>query len=121
MLHALRGKRPKSDLIEDMREFVAVYEAAEGQSADPKGIVIRMPKLDRGKDDRDEPINALLRGALRMVAATLDISAKIPVDNRGGQSPTKAEMKAYNKARDEIAAGVVLLQERARQTKSARD
>jgi hypothetical protein len=37
------------------------------------------------------------------------------------QSPTKAEMKAYNKARDEIAAGVVLLQKRIRQPKPVRD
>jgi hypothetical protein len=29
-------------------------------------------------------------------------------------------MKAYNKARDEIAEGVILLQKRARQSKSAR-
>jgi hypothetical protein len=121
MLHALTGKRPKSDLVEDMRAFVAVYDAAEEARDDSKSTVIRMPKLDRGKSDRDEPINAVLRGALQMVAAMLDISAKNPVDNRGGQSPTNAEMKAYNKARDEIAAGVILLQKRARKPKSAHD
>jgi len=121
MLHALSGKQPKSDLVKDMREFVAVYDAAEEKSGDPKGVMIRMPKLNRGKVDPDEPVNAVLRGALRMFAAMLDINAKIPIDNRGGQSPTKAEMKAYNKARDEIAAGVVLLQKRIRQLKPRRD
>jgi hypothetical protein len=120
MLHTLSGKRPKSDLVEDMKEFVAVYDAAEKESSDPKGVAIRMLKLERGKDDIDEPINSVLRGALRMVAAMLDLNAKIPIENRGDQQPTKYEMKAYNKARDEIAEGVILLQKRARQSKSAR-
>src|SRR5882757_1926612 len=80
MLYALSGKQ-KYDLIKEMKEFVAVYDAAEQESTDPKGVTIRMPKLDRGKVDKDEHINAVLRGALRMVAAMLDMNAKIPIDN----------------------------------------
>ena len=119
MLYALSGKQG-SDLIKEMKEFVAVYEAAEEESTDPKGIAIRMPKLNRGKVDGDEHINAVLRGSLRMVAAMLDMNAKIPLDNRGGSEPTKVEMKAYLGARDEIAKGIMLLQKRARRSKSVR-
>ena len=113
MLHALSGMQ-RNDLIKDIKEFVVVYDAAKEKSSDPKGIAIRMPKLNRGKADKDEHINAVLRGALRMVAAMLDTNAKIPTDNRGGKTPTKAEMKAYYRALDEIVEGVILLQARMR-------
>lgn len=119
LLRALSGT-PDVDLREPLREYLAVHEAAEHQSIDPEGVVIRMPKLDRGESDEDEHINAILRGSLRMVAAMLYLLAKVPVDNRGGEEPRHDEMEAYNAAKEEIVRGVTLLQERVRQTKRSR-
>ena len=111
VLHALSGL-PNRQIVASMREFVDIHDAAEQQSIDPGGVVIRMPKLDRGEADPDEHINAILRGSLRMVAAMLEINARVPVDNRGGKNATDAEKRDYDQARDEIVRGIALLQKR---------
>ena len=116
ILHALSGA-PKGKIVEAMREFVDIHDAAEQQAIDPAGVAIRMPKLDRGEADPDEHINAILRGSLRMVAAILEINAHIPVDNRGGEGATDADKDAYDRARDEIVRGLALLQARIAQSK----
>jgi hypothetical protein len=115
VLHFCTGSQ-KGDMVEAMREFIKVYESATEKSIDPNGIFIRQPKLDRGKDDDDEHINAILRGSLRMVAAMLEMSAKVPLDNRGGEEVTKTEKRDYNKALKEIVDGVALMQKRLNET-----
>jgi hypothetical protein len=95
-----------------MREFIAIHETARTESTDPKGIAIRVPKLEPYNNGEDEHINAILRGSLRMVAAMLESNAKVPLDNRGGRKATKAEKRDYNKALQEIADGITLMQER---------
>jgi hypothetical protein len=43
-----------------------------------------------------------------MVAAMLKMNARIPLDNRGGEKPTKADKRDYDKALQEIAEGIEL-------------
>lgn len=112
VLNFLAGKQTEHSLIEAMQEFIAIHESARTDSVDPKGIAIRVPKLDRCRDGEDEHINAILRGSLRMVAAMLEMNAKIPLENRGGQEVAAAEKRAYNKALKEIAGGIALMQAR---------
>ena len=74
-----------------------------------KGVAIRVPKLDRGKDNEEnEHINAILRGSLNMVAAMLKMNARIPITNPGGVDPTEADKLDYDKALQEIAEGIKL-------------
>lgn len=108
----LAGKQTEDGLIETMQEFIAVHETARTESTDPKGIAIRVPKLDRRKDGEDEHINAILRGSLRMVAAMLEINANVPLENRGGKEVMTGEKRAYKKALKEIADGIALMQAR---------
>jgi hypothetical protein len=101
----------KADLnmTKAMQEFISVYEAAKQKSIDPKGVAIRVPKLDRGKDNEEnEHINAILRGSLNMVAAMLKMNARIPITNLGGVDPTEADKLDYDKALQEIAEGIKL-------------
>lgn len=118
LLIFLAGKQTEHGLIEAMQEFIAVHETARTESTDPKGIAIRVPKLDRRKDGEDEHINAILRGSLRMVAAMLEMNAKVPLENRGGQEVMAGEKRAYKKALKEIADGIALMQARIDQAAS---
>lgn len=112
LLIFLAGKSTERSLIKAMREFIAVHESARTESTDPKGIAIRVPRFDQYDNGEDEHINAILGGSLRMVAAMLESNAKVPVDDRGGQKPTKAEKRDYDKALKEIAEGIALMQDR---------
>ncbi|UEM08438.1 hypothetical protein J4G43_026980 [Bradyrhizobium barranii subsp. barranii] len=85
VLAFLVGKA-EGNMIMAMQEFIAVHEAAEQESIDPKGIAIRVPKLGRTGNDENEHINMILRGSLNTVAAMLKMNAKIPTKNRGGQA-----------------------------------
>lgn len=114
----LAGKQTEDGLIETMQEFIAVHETARTESTDPKGIAIRVPKLDRRKDGEDEHINAILRGSLRMVAAMLEVNANVPLENRGGKEVMAGEKRAYKKALKEIADGIALMQARIDQAAS---
>ena len=109
VLTFLAGKAD-GDIIKAMREFIAVHEAAEQESIDPKGIAIRTPNIERCKDnEEDEPINAILRGSLNMVVAMLKMKARIPITSQGGEDPTKTyNSDDYDKALKEIAEGIEL-------------
>ena len=48
-----------------MQELVSIYEAALRKGVDQVGPGIRIPNLRREEANRDEPTNAVLRGALR--------------------------------------------------------
>jgi hypothetical protein len=99
-------------MIKAMQEFISVHQAATTESIDPKGIAIRIPKLDHVDNDENEHINAILRGSLHMVAAMLKMNAKIPVGNRDGKEATKGGKRDYNRALKEIGNGIALMQER---------
>ena len=118
VLTFLAGKQADDSLIEAMQMFISVHEAARAESTDPKGIAIRVPMLVRRKDGEDEHINAILRGSLRMVAAMLEMNAKVPLENRGGKEVTASEKRAYKKAQKEIAEGIALMQVRIDQASS---
>jgi hypothetical protein len=108
VLTFLAGKA-EGNMVKAMQEFIAVHEAAGQESTDPKGIAIRVPKLERGKgNEENEHINAILRGSLNMVAAMLKMNAQIPLDNRGGEDPTEADKHDYDKALQEIGEGIEL-------------
>src|SRR5207248_1115005 len=65
---------PRGDMIEAMRAFIAVHDAAEKDTIDPKGVPIRIPNIARrpsGEPDPDDPTNTIMRGAFRMEAAML--------------------------------------------------
>src|SRR5258708_5068497 len=117
----LAGERAERSLIKAMQDFITVHEAAKTESIDPKGIAIRVPKLDHAdndENDENEHINAILRGSLHMVAAMLKMNAKIPIANRDGKHPTKAEKRDYNNALKEIGDGIALMQERIEEAPS---
>ncbi|RTM15376.1 MAG: hypothetical protein EKK33_02090 [Bradyrhizobiaceae bacterium] len=108
-------------MIDAMQEFIEIHGTAAQESIDPKGIAIRVPKLSGGADNHDdEHINAILRGSLSMVAAMLRINATVPVDSRGGEKPSEVERSDYNKALEEIARGVKLLNARMKVPRSTR-
>jgi hypothetical protein len=108
----LTGERAEQSMIKAMQEFISVHQAATTESIDPKGIAIRIPKLDHVDNDENEHINAILRGSLHMVAAMLKMNAKIPVGNRDGKEATKGGKRDYNRALKEIGNGIALMQER---------
>ncbi len=109
VLTFLAGK-PEGNMIKAMQEFITLHEAAEQESVDPKGIVIRVPKLDRANNYENEHINAILRGSLAMVAALLKMHAKAP--KAGRKTFTKAEKRDYDRALEEIGMGIELQLER---------
>src|ERR1043166_365417 len=95
-----------SGLIEAMRTFADLHDKAEAESGDPKGIAIRTPNLARKLDgtDIDGPINTILRGSLRMVAAlTVEAARRAGADELGDGATDTA---AYKAARDEISEGI---------------
>src|SRR5438309_6266988 len=94
MLEYLCGEL-ELDIFSEMQEFVSIYEDAIRKSPDQVGPDIRIPNLRRDDANDDEPTNAVLRGALRAVAALLNLQAAVPLDDRGGKKPTKREMKPY--------------------------
>jgi len=100
--------RKSSHPVEAMREFVGLYDAVEKRTIDPRGVAIRMPSLDRGKNDPDLCTNMIVRGSLRMVAARLEEGAANP-----GEYPGAPKGPAYEAARQEVVRGLVLMQERA--------
>ena len=99
---------PEGNMVEAMRDFVEVHEAASQESIDPKGVAIRIPKLDRKDNDENEHINMILRGSLNMVAAMLKKSARLPLKDRPGDDPTEVHQRDYDKALKEIAEGIEL-------------
>jgi hypothetical protein len=113
MLEFLCGEL-EFELFGEMQEFVSIYEAAMRKSADRVGPDIRIPNLRRDDANEDEPTNAVLRGALRAVAALLNLQAEVPLDDRGGKKPTKREMKPYINALGELTSGLAAIQERKR-------
>lgn len=102
MLRFLTGQST-GDMVTAMKEFVEVYEAAFEESIDPKGIAIRVPKLDPEDNEENEHINALLRGSLRMVAAMLASHAETPYPDQPDYTTKSA---AYDAALDEITEGI---------------
>ena len=109
VLAFLAGKA-EGNMIKAMQEFIAVHEAAEQESIDPKGIAIRIPDIENSKDsENNEHINAILRGSLNMVVAMLKIKAQNPISNRGDEDPTEAYKSVdYHKALKELAEGIKL-------------
>jgi hypothetical protein len=107
ILHFLAGTQSDS-IVERMREFVTLHDAAEKESIDPNGIVIRAPAFEGSEED--EPINTVLRGALHMVAAMLQIHAKDP----GPKSPANysGDDPDYDRALEEISLGVMMVTEK---------
>lgn len=89
-----------------------VHEAAERESIDPKGIAIRVPKLDSTGNDENEHINAILRGSLNMVSAMLKKHARVPLPDGISEDPTEAHKRDYDKALQEIGKGIELQEER---------
>ena len=101
-LEFLAGGQPRADIVDAMREFVAIHDAAEQETTDPKGVPIRIPALGPKQEatpDPDKAINTVLRGALRMVAALLLHNAK--TDNED-----------YDRANREFAEGFTLLDQK---------
>jgi hypothetical protein len=93
---------PRSDMIEAMRAFLAVVDAADKETSDPKGSRVRIPDIEprkAGEPDTDAAINTALRGALRMEAALLRHNAT--TDNED-----------YEHAKQEFARGVVMLNQK---------
>lgn len=105
----------QADAVEAMREFVALHDAAEAESRDPKGIVVRTPNLD-DKNPDNVPINNILRGSLRMVAAMV-VEAAEQADAET-LDYTVTDAGRYRAARDEIAEGVELLNAKVARAKA---
>jgi hypothetical protein len=90
---------PREDMIEALRAFVAVADAADRETSDPKGSRIRIPNIEPrkpGEPDTDAAINTAMQGALRMEAALLRHNAT--TDNED-----------YERAKEEFARGVTML------------
>lgn len=93
-----------------MRAFADLHDLAEAESSDTKGIAIRTPNLERKLYalDENDPINTILRGSLRMVAAMAAEAAR-----RAGAETMGADVTdstAYKTAQDEILEGIALLE-----------
>ena len=116
LLRMLSGKRVPN-IVEVMAEFVRVCELAEVESGDGKSVQLRFTRLDNGKTHEDEHVNAILRGALNVVAERLSLTAKHRLNDRDRNEPTKTELKAYHKARDQLADGINLLWAKTQQSK----
>jgi hypothetical protein len=101
MLRSMAGRQIDGNPVEAMREFVEVYDAAEGKSIDPNGIPILMVSLDLDNDP-DLHTNIIVRGSLRMVAARLEEGAARP-----GEFPGAPTGSAYQAARRETVRGML--------------
>jgi hypothetical protein len=105
VLRSMADRGVDGNPVEAMREFVEIYDAAVKATTDPRGVAIRMPMLDRGKDDPDLHTNMIVRGSLRMVAARLEHGAANP-----GEHPGRPTGSAYDAARREVVHGLMLMQ-----------
>lgn len=110
VLNFLIGR--EADLVPSMKEFIAVHDAAEKESIDPKGIAIRGPELGQAtRGHPDEIIDTVLAGSLSMVAAMLQFGAKQPVSKPNG---SYSDDEAYLAAREQIVGGIKMMEERVR-------
>ena len=113
MLEFLASGEPNG-FADAMRAFADLHDMAEAESSDPKGIAIRTPNLARKFDivDENDPINTILRGSLRMVAAMAAEAAR-----RAGAETVDDDVTdstAYKTAQDEIIEGISLLEVKVR-------
>jgi hypothetical protein len=112
MLNFLIGQ--EADPVAAMKEFIAVHDAAEQESIDPKGIAIRGPELGQTtKGHPDEIIDTVLTGSLSMVAAMLQVGARQP-----GTEPKGAytDDEAYVAAQKQILRGIMMMDKKVRET-----
>jgi hypothetical protein len=112
VLNFLVGR--EADPIAAMKEFVAVHDAAEQESTDPKGIAIRGAELGQTtKGHPDEIIDTVLTGSLSMVAAMLQAVARQP-----GREPkgAYADDEAYVAAQEQIVRGIMMMEKKIRET-----
>jgi hypothetical protein len=107
MLRMLSGKRVPS-IVEAMEDFISVCRAIE-EADQADGVQIRFIRLNYGKGHADEPISAILRGALNVVAERIDLGAKYPLNKDASFRPPESELKAYHKANDQLVEGINLL------------
>jgi hypothetical protein len=102
----------EADPVAAMKEFIAVYDAAEQESFDPKGIAIRGPELGETTNGHpDEIIDTVLTGSLSMVAAMLQTGAKQPVKEPKGAYTND---KAYVAAQEQIVRGIMMMEKKTR-------
>jgi hypothetical protein len=112
VLNFLIGR--EADPVTAMKEFVVVHEAAEQESIDPKGIVIRGPELGQAaKGHPDEIIDTVLTGSLSMVAAMLQAVARQPEPEPKG---AYTDDEAYVAAQKQIVRGIMMMEEKIRET-----
>jgi hypothetical protein len=101
-----------------MKEFVAVHDAAEQESTDPKGIAIRGPELGQTtKGHEDEMIDTILTGSLSMVAAMLQVGARQPVNEPKG---AYTDDEAYVAAQEQIVRGIMMMEKTLRKKRGER-
>jgi hypothetical protein len=112
VLNFLMGR--EADPVTAMKEFIAIYDAAEHESIDPKGMAIRGPELGRAtKGHPDEIIDTVLTGSLSMVAAMLQAGAGQPgPDAKGAYS----DDEAYVAAQEQIVRGIMMMKKKVRET-----
>ena len=102
----------EADVVAAMKEFVAVYDTAEQESIDPKGIAIRGPALGHTtKGHEDEMIDTILTGSLSMVAAMLQVGARQPVTEPIG---AYKDDEAYTAAQEQIVRGIMMMEKKLR-------
>jgi hypothetical protein len=112
VLNFLIGR--EADPVAAMKEFVAVHEAAEHESIDPKGIAIRGPAIGQAtKGHPDEIIDTILTGSLSMVAAMLLAGARQPVTEPSG---AYTDDEAYAAAQEQIVRGMMMMEKKIRKT-----
>jgi len=95
---------PDDGIIDKLSDFVDLYVSSMDESTDPKGLAIRIPSMKR--KGIDKIINTLLRGALLMSAARLQIHATMP---NGEIGDSYRKFPSYEKALDELSRGVDML------------
>jgi hypothetical protein len=101
-----------ADPLTAMKEFIAVHEAAEQESIDPKGIAIRGPELGQITNGHpDEIIDTVLTGSLSMVAAMLQVGARQPISEPRG---TYTDDEAYVAAQEQIVRGIIMMEKKIR-------
>jgi hypothetical protein len=110
VLNFLIGR--EADPVAAMKEFIAVHEAAEQESIDPKGIAIRGPELGQTTEGHpDEIIDTILTGSLSMVAALLQAGARQPVTEPKG---AYTDDEAYIAAQEKVVRGIMMMEKKLR-------